>query len=76
MEISFYKWLQTQRGTDTPVADLAFDVAFDPSFPRKGSYRAYRKYMTAKFASDEAMQAFEDAWRQWSRDGFYVTNFS
>lgn len=66
MKLSFNKWLQSQRGTNTPIADLAFDATYDMGFPKRGNLQTYLKHLKHIHACNGAINALTEAWGQWN----------
>lgn len=62
---SFNQWLNTQRGKQHPIGDLAADVAFDPNFPTSSDPEVLRDYL---FDRNPALESvFEAAWKAYSK---------
>ncbi len=58
----FYRWLQKQLKRDNPISDLANDAKGDSNFPSNtNSLSTIKSYLFSKFASNEAIQALEEA---------------
>ena len=55
------KFLKDQIERDDVVGDLARDVARDDGFPEKGSRADYRLWLAKRLASEQAMDALEEA---------------
>jgi hypothetical protein len=63
----FKDWLAEQEERHDPVGDLATDAAADPAFPDKGGLRAVRLHLKDMNACDEALEAADLAWHEFSR---------
>lgn len=63
----FASWLKKQIDRDDPIGDLARDAERDDDWPpsdeSKGGIESYLHY---KRACSEALEAFSDAWQEWS----------
>ena len=58
----FYRWLQKQLERDDPISDLAHDAKGDSGFPSNtNSLSSIKGYLFSKLASNEAIQALEEA---------------
>lgn len=61
----FYRWLVKQQGRDDPIGDLSSDVQRDKKFPiESGSTEEMRSYLIARLACNEAVQALDEAHRE------------
>lgn len=62
---AFHIWLEGHKGKDSPVGDLADDVLGDKKFPvAVRSIEEAVSYLHSRFASDGAVKAMKQAWRQ------------
>ena len=72
--MSFRDWLRRFRRDDTPIGDLARDVAADRCFPRavKGRDRLerYEHHLIGAHDADEAaVETLRTAWGAYQREG-------
>lgn len=64
----FYKWLIKQQKRDDPIGDLARDVKRDKSYPfTTESLRKLESYLFRKKAIDEAIQALNEAYKEFKQ---------
>ncbi|WP_052224104.1 YozE family protein [Comamonas testosteroni] len=62
---TFHRWLERHKGKNSPVGDLAVDVFGDKKFPvAVKSVEEAVSYLHSRFASDGAVKAMQQAWRQ------------
>jgi len=70
----FLKWVLMQKNRDDPVGDVARDLFADIEMKRaKGEhlydyasgYREFRKYLVKRGACSEAVEAVDEAWREY-----------
>lgn len=71
----FRAWLASRAGEDSPVGDLARDVARDEDFPRNGS-DADVFARVGHYGCREAVMAARVAWREYMGGGQYATEDS
>ena len=62
----FKEWLKAQVHRDDPVGEFAKSALDDPAAPR-GSYNHWRHYLTATHVSGGVVEAFESAWKEFSK---------
>lgn len=61
----FYRWLVKQQDRDDPIGDLSKDVRRDNGFPlESSSLEILRNRLIGKSACDEAIQALEEAHKE------------
>lgn len=61
----FYRWLVKQKDRDDPIGDLSKDVQRDKKISiENGSIEELRSYLIARLACNEAVQALEEAYRE------------
>ena len=66
--INFYEYSRIFIHEDSPLGDLARDVAEDENFRELKNTRAdIESYLTARCASDGALRAFDAMWRSYLR---------
>lgn len=65
--MSFAKWLMQFVEENSPLGDLARDVAKDKNFPRSRRYETIYSYLEDGGASDACMIVFEEAWENFDR---------
>ena len=65
--ISFYRFiLDNYIKEDSPIGDLARDIKGDKSFPKRCiDYSRIYSYLVGKGACNEAMEAFEECWKEY-----------
>lgn len=64
--MTFNAWLKGQRKRDDPIGDLSRDVIADMGWPRRTQkLQVLQEYMKRKMASQEALLALEDAWKEY-----------
>lgn len=64
----FYDWsIKTYSGKNNPRGDLAGDMESDREFPRTDDKKAILFHLRQCHACDDAIAAFECAWRQYRR---------
>ncbi len=62
---TFHRWLERHKGKNSPVGDLADDIFGDEKFPvAVKSVEEAVSYLHSRFASDGAVKAMQQAWRQ------------
>lgn len=64
--LTFYNWLILQTKRNDPIGDLARDVVQDESSPGNVSISQWRSYMRYATSYAPAMQAFEQAVKEYS----------
>ena len=63
----FVRWLKEKHlGKDTPIGDLAADVAAETSFPVFAEHSVIKQYLEYMNACDGVMDAFETAWKEYA----------
>ena len=62
--MSFAKWLMQFAEENSPLGDLARDVAKDKNFPRSRRYETIYSYLEDGDASDACMNVFEEVWEK------------
>ena len=66
--MTFTEWLSKYRKKDSPLGDLADDVARDLSFPADPQdLEALLGHLRSRRASQEALQTASDAWKRYLR---------
>lgn len=62
--MTFKEWLIRHKGEDSPLGDLAEDVALDKDFPSDNSKEAILDHLTGAnvHACREAIETFKRAW--------------
>ena len=65
--MSFAKWLMQFVEENSPLGDLARDVAKDKNFPRSRRYETIYSYLNDSGASDACINAFDEAWEKFDR---------
>jgi uncharacterized protein YozE (UPF0346 family) len=66
----FHRWLARQAKRNDPVGDLARDAIGDRDFPVSEAHiDRLRRYLERAGASGPAMNAFEEAWREFCEGG-------
>ena len=65
--MSFAKWLMQFVEENSPLGDLARDVAKDKNFPRSRRYETIYSSLEDGGASDACMNVFEEAWEKFDR---------
>ncbi|WP_091923980.1 YozE family protein [Burkholderia cepacia] len=64
---SFLTWIKQQAKRDDPVGDLARDVRRDANAPKgRVSKTGWLGYLRASSASSGAIEAFREAWEEFS----------
>ncbi|NIF82653.1 hypothetical protein F3J24_03905 [Comamonas sp. Tr-654] len=62
---AFHRWLERHKGKRSRIGDLAVDVLGDKKFPvAVKSVEEAVSYLHSRFASDGAVKAMQQAWRQ------------
>lgn len=65
----FYRWLLKQKDRNDPIGDLANDAFSDKSFPiDSNSLEKIRSYLHFKGASEEAIQALTESFREFNKN--------
>jgi uncharacterized protein YozE (UPF0346 family) len=65
----FYRWLVKQQDRDDPIGDLSKDVQRDTKFPLEtSSIEKLRNHLIARLACDEAIQALEEAHKEFKNN--------
>lgn len=60
----FHRWLERQKGRNSPTGDIARDILGDQGFPVTAkTYEAAEDYLHSQFASSAAIKALKGAWR-------------
>ncbi|WP_423600905.1 YozE family protein [Roseateles sp. MS654] len=60
---SFHRWLERQKGRNSPTGDIARDILGDEGFPvTANTYEAAEAYLHSQFASSAAVKALKGAW--------------
>lgn len=60
----FHRWLERQKGRNSPTGDIARDILGDEEFPvTVNTYEAAEDYLHSHFASSGAVEALKGAWR-------------
>lgn len=60
----FHRWLEKQKGRNSPTGDIARDILGDEGFPvTTNTYEAAEDYLHSQFASSAAVKALKGAWR-------------
>lgn len=67
--ISFTTWLKAYRRQDSPIGDLARDVASDETWPVSGDLQTYETYLNSMNAIDGAHTALRNAWARYKTRG-------
>lgn len=63
----FYSWLLSQGKRDDVIGDFATDVKASKDAPTNDvGKEVWLSYLSRKGASSEAIEAFEDAWAEFS----------
>lgn len=66
----FMQWILTQTERDDPIGDLANDFKNDKTRPdNRAGIDKIRRYLWLHHASSEAMEAFQDAVREYKENG-------
>lgn len=66
--MKFLTWLLSQTNRNDPIGDLARDFKDDSTRPNaNSSVEKIRIYLESQSASSEAMVAFKNAVKEWSR---------
>ena len=65
---TFKAWVKKFRGEDSPLGDLADDIAADKKFPYSTSYHSMRSHLKTSGACFEALQTFDEAYRRYWSD--------
>jgi hypothetical protein len=63
---TFEEWLGDQRGKDSPIGDLAADVARDKDWPTGQGIETYRAHVARGCSG--AMDALNEAWQAYNID--------
>ena len=66
--MKFNTWLLQFRHEDTPLGDLACDVARDRSLPAANSYEVWRDHLLARRACMEAIEVLRWAWQRYKSE--------
>jgi uncharacterized protein YozE (UPF0346 family) len=64
-KLSFYDWLSTHARSNSPIGDLADDIAADCDFPHIRSLSGLLRYLVKCKACDGAIRAAREAWEQY-----------
>ena len=60
----FHRWLERQKGRNSPTGDIARDILGDKDFPiTANTYEAAENYLHSQVASDASVKALKGAWR-------------
>jgi uncharacterized protein YozE (UPF0346 family) len=66
--VTFYEWLEKQKGRKSPLGDLAAEALRDESFPKEiTSADALVAYLKAKKAPGIAVATARIAWQTYAR---------
>ena len=66
--MTFYEWLEKQKGQKSPLGDLASGALRDASFPKDvASLDALLTYMKTKKAAGMAIATARIAWQTYAR---------
>ena len=68
ISMTFKRWLLQFKNEDTPIGDLASDVARDRSLPVTNSYTAWHDHLLGRRACPEALEALRWAWQQYESE--------
>lgn len=61
---SFHRWLERQKGRNSPTGHIARNILRDNEFPvTANTHEAVENYLHSQFASDAAVKALKGAWR-------------
>lgn len=63
--MTFWQWLQKQSRRRDPIGDLARDVKSDREWHKPQTFKAWRAHLIDCNACDGALQALDDAWREY-----------
>lgn len=65
--MTFKEWIMRHKGKDTPLGDLAYDIARDRNFPDSNTKEAILDHLTSYTvnACPEAIDAFKSAWNSY-----------
>lgn len=61
--MTFKAWIKGFKDENSPIGDLANDIAIDESFPDSTSYENTLEYLESLDACDGAIKAFKSAWK-------------
>lgn len=65
--LSFTQWLARAQNSDSPLGDLARDVARDPDWPGDADIsQVYLRYLSSRHASESAINVWRKAWKSYS----------
>ena len=65
----FFLWVKEKyEGNDSPEGDFAKDMACDRDFPSLAEPDIIRRYLMSIGACDDAMEVFEDLWKEYERE--------
>ena len=65
--MTFRHWLKGHEQDNTPIGNLARDVAQDRDIPRLKVRASWYRYLIAQHACDAALSTFERAWKAYER---------
>ncbi len=66
---TFYRWLVKQQDRDDPIGDLSNDAQRDKEFPLEtSSLEKLRNHLIARLACNEAVQALEEAHKEFKNN--------
>jgi hypothetical protein len=63
--VSFATWLRERETEETPIGDLARDVAADGCLGDRENLSAIREHLRSHGAEEAALQTLDDAWAEW-----------
>jgi len=62
---AFHRWLESQKGRNDPIGDLADDVIADMKFPStSSSLPTMRRHIEGRLGSQHAVKALKEAWKE------------
>ena len=73
--LRFKEWLLSERRSNTPIGDLARDLAWDLArpdshrLPRVFTGPSFKRYLADRGACDGALEAAAEAYRLWREAG-------
>ena len=63
----FYRWLEKQKDRNDPIGDLAIDALEDSKYPKdRNTLHSIKNYLIFNRASDEALQALDEAFYEFN----------
>lgn len=64
---TFYRWAQSASGISSLASDFIADMQRDKAAARvKNSYEAWKSHLISCNACDNAMEAFEELWKDYT----------